>query len=92
MAFNSDSTPIELPPSTGSKKQYRIVCAAPFHDYIFIWSKKAKSGYTTQYELDLPEETGFDDLIAVDDSDVETKLRCYVDKYMTRIWRRNKNW
>jgi hypothetical protein len=92
MSAKSDSTPVELPASTGRDKQYRIVCAAPFYDYTFIWSKKAKSGYTTQYELDLPEETGFDDLVVVADCDVETKLRWHVDKYMTRIWRRNRDW
>ena len=87
-----DSTPINLPSSTGYEKQYRIVCCAPFYHKPFTWSRSYRAGYNTLYELDLPKNSGFPDLSPVAQADCETKLLWYAHKYIERAWRRKKDW
>ena len=85
------STPTELPWSTGSLKQYRVVCCAPFRHRPFPFSKTDSVGYNNLYELDLPENAGFDNLTAIAQDDCETRLLWHAQKYTQRTWRR-KEW
>ena len=89
---NMTSTRVELPRSTGSLKQYRIICVAPYYHKPFSWSRKYKSGYNNLYAHDLPTDMDLLDLTAVAEDECHTTLLWHAEKYAARPWRRHKDW